>query len=148
MAARHDPFGWATGPDTPWARLSHRPAMKILLIGVGWNRCSALHAAESAAEHRRAVTRNIRHGANGPWIEAPDVADDLGRLFPLVGEAWEATGAVTTGKIGHADCRLTGYGALVDFATGWIDRQNRRDGISPISRNPLSAAEDTDSNPS
>ena len=87
LAARHDPFGWATGPDTPWARLSHRPAMKILLIGVDWNRCSALHAAESAAEHRRAVTRNIRHGANGAWIEAPDVADDLGRLFPLVGEA-------------------------------------------------------------
>ena len=48
-AARHDPHGWATGPATPWGKLRDRPQMKILLIGVRWNRCSALHAAESIA---------------------------------------------------------------------------------------------------
>lgn len=129
-AAKHDPHDWATGPKTPWARLKDRPAMKILLIGVGWDRCSAFHAAESAAAHRRSVMRDIRHGANGAWIQAPDVADDLGRLFPLVGEAWEATGAVVTGKVGNAYCRLTDYGALLSFATDWIDRQNQQDGVN------------------
>ncbi len=130
FAADHDPHDWATGPHTPWGRLQDRPAMKILLIGVGWNRCSALHAAESVASHRRTVVRDIRHGPDGAWITAPDVEDDLGRLFPLAGQAWEETGAVITGKIGNADCRLTGYGALVTFAAGWIGRQNREAGVT------------------
>ena len=130
FAADHDPYDWATGPNTPWARLKDRPAMKILLIGVGWDRCSAFHAAESAATHRRTVMREIRHGADGAWITAPDVADDLGRLFPLAGKAWEDTGAVITGKLGNASCRLTDYGPLVNFATDWIDQQNRRDGVT------------------
>lgn len=130
LAAEHDPFDWATGPETPWGRLRDRPAMKILLIGVGWDRCSALHAAESVATHRRTVLRDIRHGTDGTWIKAPDVEDDLGRLFLPAGKAWEETGAVITGKIGNAESRLTGYGPLVTFATDWIDRQNRKDGIT------------------
>ncbi len=130
LAADHDPLDWATGPETPWGRLRDRPAMKILLIGVGWNRCSALHAAESVATHRRTILRDIRHGPDGAWIKAPDVEDDLGRLFLPAGKAWEETGAVAMGKIGNADCRLTDYGALVEFAADWIGRRNREDGIT------------------
>lgn len=129
LAADHDPYDWATGPETPWGRLRDRPAMKILLIGVGWDRCSALHAAESVATHRRTILRDIRHGADGAWIKAPDVEDDLGRLFLPAGKAWEETGAVTTGRIGNADCKLTGYGPLVTFAADWISQQNHKDGI-------------------
>ncbi|MEM7239396.1 MAG: AAC(3) family N-acetyltransferase, partial [Pseudomonadota bacterium] len=40
LASDHDPHGWATGPLSPWGRLRDRPAMKILLIGVDWTRCS------------------------------------------------------------------------------------------------------------
>ncbi|MEM7176413.1 MAG: AAC(3) family N-acetyltransferase [Pseudomonadota bacterium] len=101
LATPHDPAGWATGPATPWGRLRARRSMKILLIGVGWNRCSALHAAESLAQHRRTKQRHFKTGpGDAPWIEAPDVADDLDRLFPLVGAAWEAEGGVTTGPVG------------------------------------------------
>lgn len=132
LSAPHDPFGWATGPLTPWGRLRARPAMKILLIGVGWNRCSALHAAESLAPHKRVKTRRLklRDGDEARWIEAPDVADDLGRLFPLVGEAWEAAGGVRIGRLGGAECRLTAYAPLVDFAADWIDARNRADGVA------------------
>ncbi|MEM7507707.1 MAG: AAC(3) family N-acetyltransferase [Pseudomonadota bacterium] len=133
LCAPHDPSGWATGPDTPWGRLRARPAMKILLIGVEWTRCSALHAAESLARHRRTKLRHFKTGpGEAPWIDAPDVADDLGRLFPLVGADWEAAGGVTFGTIGRAEARLTGYEALLGFAAPWFDARNAADGVPPV----------------
>lgn len=127
----HDPKGWPTGPQTPWGRLRSRPQMKLLLVGVGWNRCSALHAAESVARHRRTVTRTLKLGTgpDAPWIQAPDVCDDLDRLFPLVGADWEETGGVTTGMVGNAVAKVTGYDELVAFASEWISERNRADGI-------------------
>ena len=126
LATPHDARGWAIGADTPWGRLRNRPQMKILLIGVRWNRCSALHCAETLARHRRIVTRHIKH--EGEWIEAPDASDDLDTLFPLVGQAWEDAGGVTYGKLGDADSILTDYGQLVAFAADWLSERNRADG--------------------
>jgi len=80
--------------------------MKILLIGVGWNRCSALHTAETFAQHKRTKMRRFKNGGpNGSWIETPDVADDMNRLFPAIGEAFEKTGAVSFGKFGGLNAR-------------------------------------------
>ena len=130
-AQPHDPLGWATGPASPWGRLMKRTNMKILLIGVGWNRCSALHAAESLATHKRTKTRRFKHGGqkDGTWISAPDVADDLDTLFPLVGAAWEEEGTVTMGHVGGAICRVTDYKNLVMFAASWLSDRNRADGV-------------------
>ncbi|MEM9045228.1 MAG: AAC(3) family N-acetyltransferase [Pseudomonadota bacterium] len=130
----HDPLGWATGPNSPWGRLRKRPQMKILLLGVGWNRCSALHAAESLANHRRLKIRHFKNGTgpDAPWVEAPDVADDLGRLFPSVGADWEADGGVVRGRVGNAAALLTGYSALLDYASIWFNRRNRSDGVPSI----------------
>ncbi len=131
FASPHDALDWATGPKSPWGRLRHRTRMKVLLVGVGWNRCSALHSAESIASHRRIQPRRFKPmpGPDVAWVEAPDVADDLGRLFPLVGADWEATGSVTVGRIGAAEARLTGYDALVAFAQSWIGARNAADGV-------------------
>lgn len=127
LSEPHDAYGWATGPETPWGRLRTRENMKILLIGVGWNRCSALHAAESAAEFKRAVVRRFKLGTgpDAPWIEAPDVADDLDRLFPLVGAEWEKVGQVQFCKIGNAETKITDYRQLVEFASKWISEKNQ-----------------------
>ncbi|MEM9100133.1 MAG: AAC(3) family N-acetyltransferase [Pseudomonadota bacterium] len=134
LAEPHDPFGWATGPQSPWGRLGGRSKMKILLIGVGWNRCSALHAAESLARHRRLKMRHFKSGPgpDAPWIEAPDVADDLGRLFPSVGADWEMAGGTLRGQIGNAVARLTDYGPLLAYASQWFDKRNRLDGVAPV----------------
>ena len=104
--------------------------MKILLIGVRWNRCSALHAAESAAAHRRVKMRRFK--LDGAWVEAPDVADDLGVLFPSVGQAWEDTGGVEYGRIGAAEAMMTGYDELVGFAADWLNARNKADGAPEV----------------
>jgi len=110
---------WATGENTPLGSLCHRPNMKILLMGVGWNRCSALHTAETLAPTRRIKTRRFKQ--NGSWIETPDVADDLGRLF-------EQTGAVIQGRVGNADCKVCDYEDLVEFARDRINDMNIESG--------------------
>ena len=122
-------LAWGLGPETPFARLYHRPSTKILLIGVGWNRCSALHMAETMADHRRTKTDRFKTGRHdNTWIEVTEVADDNGRLFPQVGRAFEETGAVTFGALGAADCKLCQFSELVDFASPWIDDANQRSG--------------------
>lgn len=120
---------WATGASSPFGRLRARGDMKIVLLGVGWNRCTVLHTAETCAAHRRLKTRRFKSGPGAAlWYETPDVADDLGRLFPLVGEAFEATGRASRGMIGSAPSLLCGYEDVVSFATQWIDAENARSG--------------------
>ena len=41
-----------------------------------------------------------------------------------VGEAFEATGAVTIGKVGSAEARLFSQRAAVDFALGWLESKH------------------------
>lgn len=123
-ASRHA-LAWATGSETPLGYLRTRKAMKILLVGVGWNRCSALHTAESLAETRRTKIRRFKTGmGNSPWIETLDVADDLDRLFPKVGAAFEETGLVSSGELGQAPSNICDYTPLVSFATDWINNAN------------------------
>lgn len=122
-------LAWSTGEQTPLGRLCYRPSTKILLVGVGWNRCTSLHTAETLAKHRRTKTQRFKLGGpEGSWIETQDVANDESRLFPSVGEALEKSGAVTTGKLGDAICKVCDMRSLVIFATEWIDNANRRSG--------------------
>ena len=121
-------LAWSTGSESPLGHLMHRTPMKVLLIGVAWNRCSALHTAETFAEPKRTKTRRFKSHPDGPWVETPDVADDLDRLFPAVGEAFESTGAVTNGLVGGATTRVADFAALVEFASSWIGEANAASG--------------------
>ncbi|HHI71617.1 MAG TPA: AAC(3) family N-acetyltransferase [Rhodobacteraceae bacterium] len=119
---------WASGPQSPSGRLMKRPNMKTLLIGVGWNRCSALHVAETLTTPKRTKIRRFKPDRSAQWVETPDVADDLDRLFPLVGSAFESKGKVSRGNIGNAPSRLCGYRDLIEFATRWIGEANNKSG--------------------
>ncbi len=122
-------LAWSTGIDSPFGQLMQRPNMKILLIGVGWNRCTALHTGEFFSHPRRTKIRRFKTGhGNSPWQETPDVADDMNRLFPDVGAAFENKGLVTQGKLGLADCRLCGFSKLIDYASSWISAANAQSG--------------------
>ncbi len=113
---------WPLGDDSPMGRFYELDG-RVLLIGVGHDRNSSLHFAETHARHRRTVKRTVpvARGGKVGWVEILDVADDHGRLFPALGAAFEATGQVRIGPLGSADARLMSQRALVDFAVRWLD---------------------------
>lgn len=114
-------LAWAQGPGSPFERLYELGA-DILLLGVGFNRATMLHYAESRTPGRRIKTRLIPLGPpeQRTWVEAPDVADDLGVHFPAIGEAFLAQDRHQSGKIAQSDAFLIPGRGLVDFAAEYF----------------------------
>jgi aminoglycoside 3-N-acetyltransferase len=125
IVQRHS-LAWSFGDDTPLGRIYERDG-RILLIGIGHERNSSLHLAETRASHgRRKQRRMLVGGPSGrAWQTVPDTDDDLGRLFPSIGADFDAQAQVRRGLIGSADSRLMAQRALVDFATAWLDERLR-----------------------
>ncbi len=122
LVATHT-LDWPLGDETPMGAFYDVDG-HVLLIGVGYNRNSSLHLAESRANHPRTTRRAIpvARGNGVEWVEMIDVVDDENRLFPALGAAFEATGRVSIGPVGSAESRLMSQRALVDFAVRWLDQ--------------------------
>ena len=117
------PLAWGQGAGSPFERLFRMDA-GLLLLGVGFNRATLLHHAESLVPNRREKMRRIPTG-DGParrWLEAPDVGDDLDTHFPAIGSAYLAEGRARTGKVGAAEAILASAGDLVPFASSYLAR--------------------------
>ncbi len=121
ITARHD-IAYSLGDGSPMGWIYELDG-RVLLIGVGHDRNSSLHLAETRCPHRREITRRMPIEQEGKvvWQSHPDVDDDEGHLFPQIGEAFENSGGVTFGKIGHAEGRLMRQRSLVDFAADWFE---------------------------
>ncbi|WP_238008256.1 AAC(3) family N-acetyltransferase [Dactylosporangium sp. AC04546] len=112
------------GPHSPLKALYDADAM-VLLVGVGVERCTALHLAEYGLERpprTKTYTCFLRHD-HGPVryeFDAPDLDDgDFGLLgADLCRERWAVTGTV-----GGAPAILLPIRRSVDFATAWMNRQ-------------------------
>ena len=120
ITAEH-PLEFSEGPGTPFAKL-HDLESWILLLGVGFNRCTALHFAESMADQRR--TTSVRFPASRDarrvWIEVPNVADDNDTHFPIIGEKYLLAGRARQTRVGEAMATLFPMRDLVDFATKYF----------------------------
>lgn len=110
-------LGFALSRTSPFGRL-HDLGAQILLIGVGHDRNSFLHYAESLVPRPRLRVRRFPMEVDGArvWIETPDVGNDNGTHFPTVGAEFERHAAVRESVVGDAVCRLLSVPALVDFA--------------------------------
>ncbi|HET9446069.1 MAG TPA: AAC(3) family N-acetyltransferase [Steroidobacteraceae bacterium] len=105
------------GPGTPFEKLYELNAW-TLLLGVGFNRCTSLHYAESLAPKRRTMISRFPIAVDGApvWVEKLSMATDDSTHFPIVGKQFVNAGHVRSGKIGNADALLFSTRALVDFA--------------------------------
>jgi len=104
------------GDDSPIGRGLKKDA-KVLLIGVGYDRCSALHYAETKlAKGTVKMGASIRENGQTVWKWFQDADFDSDR-FPAIGAALEAqTESVKTGCIGQAESRLFPMREAVEFA--------------------------------
>lgn len=109
------------GRGTPFEKLYLLEA-HTLLLGVGFDRCTSLHYAESLVPNRRTTISRFPVLENGRrvWIENPDMAADNGLHFPIVGERFLEQGHVRVGTVGQARAMLFSTRALVDFAAAYF----------------------------
>ncbi len=116
-------MSFCEGKGTPFEKL-YKLDGQTLLLGVGFNRCTSLHYAESLVPSRRTTVSRfpIMRDGTRVWVERPDMGTDDGVHFPLVGGQFAETGATRTGKIGNADAILFSTQELVDFAEAYFAR--------------------------
>ena len=111
------PLAFSEGRGGPFEKLYDLDSW-VLLLGVGFNRCSALHFAESLVDQRRTTTVRfpVLEEGRRQWMEVPNVADDNDTLFPIIEVEYMATGRARHGLVGNAESALFSMRNLVDFA--------------------------------
>lgn len=110
-------LGFAVGRDSPFGQMYDLGA-SVLLIGIGHNRNTFLHYAESLTPRPRLKLRRFPAliGAERVWQETLDVGNDNDTYFPLIGREFEQRSGNGATVVGEASCRLVSVQALVDYA--------------------------------
>ncbi len=121
---RHHALEFSEGAGTPFEVL-YEIASHVLLLGVGFNRCTALHFAESRSTRRRTIRRRslMMRDRERTWIDMPEMDDDNDTHFPRVGAQFVAAGHAYEGNIGEASSIFCPVRDLVHFATDYFDRE-------------------------
>jgi aminoglycoside 3-N-acetyltransferase len=108
------------GMNSPIGRMCKMDA-KVLLLGVGYNKCTSFHLAETQIENMPKECTGAAIIEDGKrvwkWFDDFDYDSDD---FAALGNEFENETCVQKSKIGNADCRLFSMQAGVDFAKKWI----------------------------
>ncbi|PPK98471.1 aminoglycoside 3-N-acetyltransferase [Kineococcus xinjiangensis] len=122
VVARHE-LAEPVGEGSPLKPLYDLGA-QVLLLGVGYGKCTALHLAEERCDypgkHRVRNGAALKREGRRVWVSWEElwVADDD---FTEVGRAFaEATGLERRGAAGRAEAVLVPMRDLVDFAASWF----------------------------
>ncbi|MCB5906211.1 aminoglycoside N(3)-acetyltransferase [Streptomyces pinistramenti] len=107
------------GERSPLARLEEAGA-RILLLGAGFDSCTAFHLAEYRIPAPQADNSFAAMTPQGRrWITVRDTAVDEDR-FDELGAAFEKVRPAQRGKVGAADSRLLSLADAVSFAQAWL----------------------------
>jgi aminoglycoside 3-N-acetyltransferase len=108
------------GEGSPLAALE-RAGARVLLLGVGFDVCTAFHLAEYRVPMPKtefgAAVRTPDGGRR--WVTYTDVATDSDDFADL-GEDFERTGAVTRSLVGEATSRLFAADKAIAHAVAWL----------------------------
>jgi aminoglycoside 3-N-acetyltransferase len=112
------------GEQSPLGKLYEMPAVSVLLLGVGYEACTAFHLAEyrykeppPSKEYSCAVFVN----GQTQWVAYKDVVLD-DRDFRVIGRSLDRrrNSFVKKGKVGNAGSRLVPLVQAVDHAKRWM----------------------------
>ena len=111
------------GKGTPFEKLYQLNAF-TLLLGVGFDRCTSLHYAESLVPSRRTTVHHIPIVQEGRkvWLKVPDMANDNGVHFPVVGAEFANSHPIQVNHVGCANSMLFSTRELVDHAEAYFRR--------------------------
>ncbi len=131
----------ALGPDASWLTRDHEPTChhgeqsplprleqldaRILLLGVGWKRCTAFHLAEYRQLHppTREYSCAVTTAQGRRWVRYRDVVLDDSSFAELGKDLERSSGpgrSVICGPVGQATARLTPIRTAVSFAVDWL----------------------------
>jgi aminoglycoside 3-N-acetyltransferase len=116
------------GERSPLARLYDQDA-QILMIGVGYKYCTALHLAEYRYLLKPPMQTYmcvVVIGGERHWTAYTDVVLD-DNDFEEIGQSLAAEVKVKQGFVGHAECRLMPLRNTVHFAARWMARHRQVD---------------------
>jgi aminoglycoside 3-N-acetyltransferase len=107
----------AFGKKSPLNKMLKKP-FKILLIGVDYDVCTALHYAEALQPDPplEKKTMTILENNERKIIEVMDVEYST-KYFKKIGHGFEKEHRARKGLVGHASSRLVELSALIDYAT-------------------------------
>lgn len=117
------PLEWSLARNSPYEKM-YNLNFKILLIGVGHNRNSSLHYAESLVSNRRTKTRHFPIKNNGKieWVKCDDVGDDNDKYFPKIGDELFKENLVTKSYLGSSKIQIMSMVDVVDFAKDYLNK--------------------------
>jgi aminoglycoside 3-N-acetyltransferase len=138
---RTHPLSFGMGVHSPLAEVAAVPG-KVLLLGVGWDRCSMLHLCE----HRTSFPGRLRHTVSVPvgtvdgrtrWQDTQQLVMYEGD-FGAIGRAARDSGSVNHGRVGAAPAQLCPTDALVTLGCDWMatHRDLRRSILPSYLREP------------
>lgn len=119
------------GPSSPLGKMMDHP-VKILLIGTGFDSCTALHYAEFLQPERTTSPQGAAMYVNGErqWVTYDCVDMDSDRFPEIVKDF---PGIIARGVLGQAETQLTEMRPLVEFAIDWLKRhpvRPEKDGLN------------------
>lgn len=121
---RTHPLEDSFGEGSPLEKMMNSE-LKILLIGVGFDTCTALHYAEFAQDNRTTSMQGAAIMQNGArvWQRYNCVGMDSDR-FPAI--AADYPGEIRTGSLGQAQAKVSAMRPLVEFGIDWLQKANKQ----------------------
>ncbi len=126
--AGNQPLELSLGKDSPLEAIYERDG-KVLLLGVGYVRCTTFHHAEysvAATSFESPLVPVPVDAGNGhktvEWRPVREICFINDDTITALGEAFEADNPVAIGKIGNAKSRLLSQRAAVDYAITWLEQ--------------------------